>query len=226
MGFFKQIFRSNKQNEPLVPFITISKKIESKIDKHNSGPIQIAVYKGKINNAPIIAEVPILAKQECETLMKKSKLSEDESAFLHDNYWVNVCYKGEKHAYKGTDDIWTYSARDLAELPFLHDWIYSILEVSKPIILSNITTIRVWEDNKTIFADGFHQTLKVQLSFKPKGFILNFLLEEEFRFKEKAFYDTRINKYSFPHYFTDVQFKIVEWGMRIYNESRVKTKLG
>ena len=45
--------------------------------------------------------------------MRKSDHDEDQGDYLHENYWVEVHYRGQRHGYKGTDEIWTYSARDL-----------------------------------------------------------------------------------------------------------------
>jgi len=58
----------------------------------------------------VLARVPVAAKKKGERLMRKSDHDEDESDYLHENYWVEVYYRGQRHGYKGTDDIWTYSA--------------------------------------------------------------------------------------------------------------------
>jgi len=72
-------------------------------------------FTTEIAGARVLARVPVAAKKTCERLMRKSDHNEDEGEYLHENYWVKVHYRGQLYGYKGTDDIWTYSARDLPD---------------------------------------------------------------------------------------------------------------
>lgn len=59
----------------------------------------IKIFSSEIEGNPVIAEVPTETKSECEKLLQKETLTEDESEFLYNNYWVNIQFKGERHGY-------------------------------------------------------------------------------------------------------------------------------
>ena len=183
--------------------------------------VECETFTTEILGAPVKAEVPIEIKAECERLFCKEYRTNDENSYF-DKYWVNVYYKNERHGYHGMNDIWTYSARELPELPLLHDWIYAILGKKKPDAPNGINTIKVWEENGTIYALGRFSLIEVELSFKKRGYVLNFSLKEMFRWKDIATYNTRNNESSFPYYYSVAEQKIIEWGRSVFDERKKK----
>jgi hypothetical protein len=221
MGIFEWIFGKNrKRAESTVPSVNFSVSLETRTVE--APPV--AHFSGEIAGAPARAEVPIEAKTECERLLRKSNRSDADNTYLHDNYWVNVYYKNERHAYHGINDFWTYSARDLPELPLLHDWIYSILGKKRPQINENISTIKTWEEKGTIHALGSYTSIRVHVSFKPRGYVLAFLLNDELRWEDKASYNTTTGEAHFPFYYSDAQAKIIEWGRIAFEEKKQPAK--
>lgn len=168
------------------------------------------------------AEVPVEAKTNCEKLLRKPDLTWSEDEYLRKNYWVSVYYKGQRHGYHGVRDIWTHSARQLPELTNLHDWIYSILGKKKAEVNGNITTIRIWEEDGTFYAFGAHGSLSVTLSFKARGFVLGFALDDNLRWEEKCSYNTRTGHSNLPHYYSSAQVKIIEWATEVFQQKRVE----
>ncbi len=115
-----------------------------------------------------------------------------------------------------------YSARNLPELPLLHDWIYEILEKKKPDAPKEIHTIKVWEENGIVYALGRFSLIEIELSFKTRGYTLNFSLKEIFRWKDRANYNTKNNKSDFPYYYSVAEQKIINWGKNIFDEKKAK----
>ena len=188
MGIIKWLLeKSNKEENSTVLTVTSSMRLETV----EPASIAYETFTAEIGGEPIKAEVPIEAKAECERLLRKSNRTAADNTYLHENYWVTVYYKNERHGYHGINDLWTYSARELRELPLLHDWIYSILGKKKPEVHGEITTVKTWEEKGSVFAVGSNATVRVQVSFKLRGNVLAFLLEEEPRWKEKASYNTK-----------------------------------
>ena len=234
MGVFDWLFRKSEKSAessiktkqkptmqvPTAPCFTFTMRME----KVALPPIAFDIFTCEIAGSPVRAEVPVEAKAKCERLIRKSNRSVSENEFLHNNYWVNVYYKNEHHGYHGINDIWTYSARDLPELPLLHNWIYSILGKKKPKITGVITTVRTWEDQGTIYALGSFDTIRVQVSFKPRGFVLGFLVNDDSRWEDKASFNAKTGQGDFPFYYSDTQGKIVEWGKNIFEEKRPRSK--
>lgn len=182
MGILDWLSSKNKQHkEANVPSITFS--VQSEIDET---PIPFNTFTTEIAGTSIRAEVPYEAKTKCENLLLKLNRSFEDNQFLHENYWVNVYFKGVRHGYHGINDLWTYSARDLPELPLIHDWIYSILGTKRPEIHGDLTTEKTWVDERTIYVLGNYGTINVQLSFKPRGFVLNFIIKDNLRWADKA----------------------------------------
>lgn len=220
MAIFSWLFRKSRPDQqseesrvPSVSFTLGVEKADAPTVTHESFTCQIA-------GAPATAEVPIDAKAECEQLLRKSNRSPAENTYLHDNYWVNVYYKGQRHSYHGINDFWTYSARELPELPLLHDWIYSILGKKKPQINEDIHTVKTWENQGTIHAIGSYASMQVQVSFKPRGYVLTFLVRDDLRWQEKVSYNTKTGQADFPFYYSNAQAKIIEWGTAVFEEKR------
>ena len=221
MGIINWLFgKSNKDESSTVLTVTSSVRSETVAP----APIAYETFTAEIAGAPIKAEVPIEAKAECERLLRKSNRTDADNTYLHDNYWVTVYYKNERHGYHGINDLWTYSARELPELPLLHDWVYSILRKTKPEVHGKIATVKTWEENGSVFAVGSNATVRVQVSFKPRGHVLAFLLEEELRWKEKASYNTKTAQADFPFYYSNAQKKIIEWGKATFQEKKHQAK--
>lgn len=216
MGLIDWLFRKKEDKNSghtEVCFTVRTEKVE-----HPSAIIKI--FSSEIEGNPVIAEVPTETKSECEKLLQKETLTEEESEFLYNNYWVNIQYKGEIHGYHGCKDIWTHSARSLPELSLIHAWIYSILGKIQAFSNDNILTDKMWEDAGNCYALGKISTINVQLSFKPNGYVLSFLLADDCRLTEKAAYNTRTNTNNFPFYYRPIEGKITEWAVRIFEESR------
>jgi hypothetical protein len=222
MGFFDWLSRKKEDSDkPIPPGPTFTLTIEKEIKRI---PVAYDNFSGQIAGEPIRAEVPREEKAKCERLYEKSKRTQDDIDYLHGNYWVNVYYKGERHAYKGIDDIWTYSARSLPELPLIHEWIYAILGIRKAEIKGEIETAETWEESGSICTLGKYSSIKIQLIFKPRGFVLSFLIEDALRWKDRASYNTRTGETKFPFYYTNVQSKIIEWAKALFEEKRTKSK--
>jgi hypothetical protein len=170
------------------------------------------------------AEVPVESKAKCDKLLRKPNRTSYDNEYLNDNYWVNVYYKGQRHGYHGVSDIWTYSARELSELASLHDWVYLILGKKKAEVSGSITTTRTWEENGTIHALGAHNSLSVKLSFKPRGFVLSFMLKDDLRWEDKCSYNTRTGHSDFPYYYSSAQSKIIEWATEVFQQKRVRER--
>jgi hypothetical protein len=221
MGIFEWLFGKNeKGRESTVPSVTFTVRLE----KVEPAPIAYEEFTDEIAGAPVRAEVPIEAKTECERLLRKSNRSDADNRYLHDNYWVNVYYKNERHSYHGINDIWTYSARELPELPLLHEWTYSILGKNKPQINEEISTVETWEEKGIIHALGSHASIQVQVSFKPRGYVLAFLLKDELRWEDKASYNTKTGQADFPFYYSNAQGRIIKWGKAIFEEKKQQPK--
>jgi putative phage-type endonuclease len=180
------------------------------------------IFLGTIEGLSVRAEVPIESKHRCDQLLRKPELSREEAEYLHDNYWVTVYYKGDRHGYHGVSDIWTYSARDLPELTSLHDWMYLILGKKKADITMAILTSNVWEEGGTIRALGGCNSFAVELSFRPKGHVLSFVLKDSLRWKDKCTYNTKTGRSDFPYYYSSVQSKIVDWAVHVFQENKVE----
>jgi len=178
-------------------------------------------FSTTITGAPVRAEVPVEAKAMCDKLLRKPNRTWSENEYLHKNYWVTVYYKGERHGYHGVGDIWTHSARQLPELANLHDWVYSILGKKKAEVNGSITTIRTWEEAGTLYALGATDSLSVKLSFKPRGFVLSFALNDNLRWEDKGSYNTRTGHAEFPHYYSSAQLKIIEWATEVFQQKSV-----
>jgi len=221
MGIFEWLFGKNERREestvPSVTFAVRSEQVEP-------SPVAYEDFTSEVAGAPVRAEVPVEAKAECERLLKKSNRTDSDNTYLHHNYWVNVYYKNQRHSYHGINDIWTYSARDLPELPLLHDWIYAILGKKKPQINEDIATIKTWEEKGTIHAHGSYASIRVQVSFKPRGYVLAFSLKDDLRWEEKASCNTKTGQADFPFYYSNVQEKIIEWGKALFEEKKQQAK--
>ena len=124
-------------------------------------------FTTEIAGARVLARVPVAAKKMCERLMRKSDHNEDEADYLHENYWVEVHYRGQLHGYKGTDDIWTYSARNLPEFLLLYEWMSLILGKRKLRIDRPLQTTELRED--AVWAEARRGPFVVQVSFRPRG---------------------------------------------------------
>jgi hypothetical protein len=220
MGFFDWLFPKNKKHEESKAS-SISFSIRTEIVET---PISYDTVSAEIAGMPIKAEVPSEAKTRCDELLRKTNRTIDENEYLHNNYWVNVYYKGIRHGYHGIHDLWTYSARDLPELPLIHNWIYLILGKKKAQITGDITTATTREEKGTIFIYGTYGSINVQLSFKPHGFVLNFIIKDNLRWDDKASYNTKTGQSNFPFYYTEAQDKIIEWAKRVFEEKRSQTK--
>jgi len=175
-------------------------------------------FTTEIAGARALAHVPVAAKKTCERLMLKSDHDEDERDYLHENYWVEVHYRGERHGYKGTDDIWTYSARDLPESLLLHEWMYLILGKRKLSIERPLQTTEIRED--AVWAEARRGSFVVQVSFRPRGHNLSFVLCDEGRWKEHGSYNVKTRRADFPFYYSEAQAQIVEWGIAVFNGVR------
>lgn len=220
MGLLDWLSSKNKQHkEANVPSITFS--VRSEIVET---PIPVNTFTTEIAGTPIKAEVPYETKAECEKLLLKDRSFEDNQ-FLHENYWVNVYFKGVRHGYHGINDLWTYSARDLPELPLIHDWIYSILGKRRPEILGDLTMEKTWEDKSTIYVLGTYDTINVQLSFKHRGYVLNFVIKDNLRWPDKVFFNTKTGQSNFPFYFSLAQEKIIAWAKRIFEKNRTSKRI-
>lgn len=220
MGILDWLFPKNKQHEESkVPRITLSVRTEIV-----ETPISYNTFSSEIAGVPISAEVPSEAKSKCDELLQKSNRTSDEDEYLHDNYWVNVYYKGVRHGYHGINDLWTYSARDLPELPLIHDWIYSILGKKKAEITEDLTTATIREEKGTIYAYGTCGSVNVHLSFKPKGFVLSFIINDKLRWNDKASYNTKTGQSDFPFYYTNTQEKFIAWATAIFEDKRFRAK--
>lgn len=230
MGIFDWLFKKDEGSresasqksifQESVPNVMFTVRME----RVDPPPVAFDNFTGEIAGVPVKAEVPIEAKAECERLLKKKNRTDSENEFLYYNYWVNVYYKNERHGYHGINDVWTYSARDLPEFPLLYDWIYTILGKKKPKIGGDIEITRSWEEKGTIHVSGNFASIRVQVSFKPRGFVLNFLLNDESRWEDKASFNTKTGQNDFPFYYSEAQGKIIEWAKRIYEEKRMRPK--
>lgn len=218
MGIFDWLSRKNETlKESTLPNITLTIHTEEIETAYNN-------FSGEIAGSSVRAEVPIKAKTECEKLLRKPNRTYDENEYLHDNYWVNVYYKGERHGYHGINDVWTHSVRSLPEYLLLYDWIYSILGKKKAEINGNITTVKTWEENNSNHANGTYSSISVKVSFKPKGFILTFLIKDYLRWEDKASYNTKTGQGDFPFYYSNVQGKIIEWGKSVFEENKLPSR--
>ena len=215
MGIFDRLFNKNKQHEESnAPNVTFTIRIEE------SPPPAYDTFSSEIEGVPIRAEVPIEAKIKCDELLLKPNTTSDEDEYLHDNYWVNVYYKGVRHSYHGVNDLWTYSARDLPELPLIHEWIYSILGKKKAAIDGDFTTETPRDEKGTIYVYGTCNSLNVHLSFKPRGHVLSFVISDESRCNDKASYNTKTGQSDFPFYYSTAQEKIIAWARAVFEEKR------
>jgi len=160
MGILDWLFPKNNQDEESkAPSIALTFRVEKV-----APPISYNTFSSEIAGAPVRAEVPSEAKTRCDELLRKSSRTADEDEYLHDNYWVNVYYKGVRHGYHGINDLWTYSARDLPELPLIHEWIYSILGKKKAEITGDLTAVTTREEKGTIYVYGTFGSINVHLS--------------------------------------------------------------
>jgi len=229
MGIFDWLFKKNEGSKESTSQKSITQEsipnvaFTVRMERVDPQPVASDNFNGVIDGEPVKADVPIEAKAECERLLKKNR-TDSENEFLHHNYWVNVYYKNERHGYHGINDVWTYSARDLPEFPLLYEWIYTILGKKKPKINGDIVTAKSWEEKGTTHVSGNFASIRVQVLFKPRGFVLNFLLNDESRWEDKASFNTKTGQNDFPFYYSDAQAKIIEWGTRVYEESRMKSK--
>jgi hypothetical protein len=173
-------------------------------------------FTTEIAGARVLAHVPVAAKKTCERLMRKSDHDEDERDYLHENYWVEVYYRGQRHGYKGTDDTWTYSARDLPEFLLLYEWMYLILGKRKLRVDRPLQTTEIREE--AVWAEARRGPFVVQVSFRPRGHKLSFVLRDEGRWKEHGSYNVKTRRADFPFYYSEAQAQIVEWGIAVYGK--------
>ena len=178
-------------------------------------------FSGEIAGVLVRAEVPVESKAKCDKLLCKAKRTAADNEYLHDNYWVNVYYKGQRHGYHGISDIWTYSARSLRELPLLHDWVYSILGKKRAEIKGAITTVKTWEEKGTIYVLGTYASLNVKVSFKPRGSVLSFMIKDDLRWEDKASHNIKTGQSDVPFCYSKAQEKIIEWGKSVFKEKRI-----
>lgn len=230
MGIFDWLFR--KSETPKVATQRTTKVQESipsvtftvRMERVEPPPTVFEKYNSTVAGEQVRAEVPIEAKAECERLLKKKNRTASECDFLHNNYWVNVYYKGERYGYHGINDNWTTPAHNLPELPLLHDWVYTILGKKRPTIDGDIVTIKSWEEKGAMHVLGSFASIQVHVSFKPRGFVLNFLLNDESRWQDKASLNAKTGQGEFPFYYSNAQSKITEWGNQVYEENRIRPK--
>ena len=228
MGIFDWLFKTKEKLAPAAQNVTLSIRTE-RVDPE---PIEVENFIGEIAGEKVKAEIPIKEKVECERLLRKRDRTNDENEFLYNNYWINVYYKGIRHGYHGLNDYWTYTARDLPEIPQLHEWIYKILGKNKLSLPDNISTVTSWDDSGTIYVKGQSGLFIVQVYFKPRGFILNFALNDDNRYENKASFNKKDNEATFniktgethfPFYYSDAQSKIIEWGKTVKEEMKSRT---
>ena len=177
-------------------------------------------FTTEIAGARVLARVPVAAKKMCERLMRKSDHNEDEADYLHENYWVEVHYRGQLHGYKGTDDLWTYSARNLPEFLLLYEWMYLILGKRKLRIDRPLQTTELRED--AVWAEARRGPFVVQVSFRPRGYTLSFVLCDEGRYEEHGSYNVKTRRADFPFYYSEAQARIVEWGIAVFDTNGVR----
>lgn len=232
MGLFDWLFKKNegasrttsqtKINSESIPNVTFTVRME----RVEPSPVVFESFTSEIAGVQVKAEVPIEAKAECERLLKKESRTDDENEYLYYNYWVNVYYKNERHAYNGVNDVWTHSVRDLPEYPLLYEWIYKILDKKKLKIDGSIVATSSCEESGNVYVSGEFASMRVELSFKPRGYVLNFLLNDGLRWEDKATFNTKTGQNHFPFYYSEAQEKIIEWGKQVYEEKRVQPKGG
>ena len=133
-------------------------------------------FYGSVAGIPISAHVPFELKKKCDKLLRKQNRTSNDNEKLHDGYWVDIYYKGHHHGYHGVSDDWTYSARELSDLNNLNDFVYQLLGKKKTEINGDITTTKITEENRIFHIFGAYNTFNIELSFKPKSYVLNFVL--------------------------------------------------
>lgn len=177
------------------------------------------VYNTIIADEPVRAEPPKGAVEKYTRLMTKEPLTKEEGAFLYEECWIDVYYKGQRYGYQMAKDIWTYSARSIPELPLLHSWLYQIIGRAKPNHSCAIETIRSWNENCTKYLLGTIDTIQVLVSFKLRGHVLNIRLSNCWR-EDKVTYNTKTEVTDFPFYYSEIKNQVIGWAITFYKCER------
>lgn len=202
--------------------ITVSERFNQKTDKYTEEVNDYRVVQGLLGSEKVVAEVPYKIKEVCDKMMRNREGSFYDAEFMHDNYWVIVWYKGIRHAYKGTDDIWTYSARELPELNTIHNWIYKLLGVKKPRFKSSeIETMETWiDDSNRLWGIGKTETLQIEFNSSLRGRVRKYSLQSKDRFNDTASYNSKTKVYHFPFYYSDCEKAIADWSDEIFKQHK------
>jgi hypothetical protein len=212
---------SSTSIENLGPIVTISEKYISRPDSYTGEVIEYRVIVGQFGSEKIVAEIPYKIKEVCDKMMRNPHGSFYDADFMHEHYWVIVWYKRVRHAYKGTDDIWTYSARELPELNIMHDWIYSILGKKKPSFKQDeIKTDEVWVDSGTVWGRGSVADITIEFHSSLRGYVRKFSLKTIGRWEDKASFNPKTGDDTFPYFFSDCKDSICKWADTIIEQNK------
>jgi len=206
--------------------ITISEKTTIKADQYTGDLIDYRIVQGQLDGHELVAEIPYKIKEKCDKMIRNTEGSFYDAEFMHDNYWVIVWFKGVRHAYKGTDDIWTYSARELPELPVIHNWIYSILNVSKPSFRSDeIVLVEKWVDEVNhLWCRGVVKDLHIEFTCSLRGNVTKYVLKDKARFRDKAIYSAKRKEFNFPFFYSECQNAIMNWSDELVANAKIEFK--
>jgi len=186
---------------------------------------EFKIVTSEIAKLPIKAKIPLTEKKECDKLLNKKHLSQDDISYLHSGYWINVFYKNQRHGYHGINDVWTYEIRDFPEYIQIYQWIYSILGKEQFVIDGDIKTIKSWQENGIVYYLGNYLSLDIIVFFKRRGYVLNFKLvdkNDNYKKYEKGSYNTKTGISSFHFYYQKAENKIIDWAKKVYLENKQK----
>lgn len=213
MIFFKKLF-TKKTTSKIIKRVNDFEEIE-----------EFQIFSYEIAKLPIKAEIPLTKKKECDKILTKKHLSQDDIDYLHSGYWINVYYKNQRHGYHGINDVWTYEIRDYSEYIQIYKWIYLILGREQFVIDGNIETVKSWQKNGTIYYLGSYLSLDIIVNFKPRGYVLKFKIinkNDNYRKYEKGYYNTKTKVSSLHFYYQKTEGKIIDWANKVYLEHKQK----
>jgi len=102
----------------------------------------------------------------------------------------------------------------------LYEWVYLILGKRQLLIDRPLETTEIRGD--AVWAEARRGPFVVQVSFRPRGYTLSFVLRDEGRYEEHGSYNVKTRRADFPFYYSEAQARIVEWGTAVFDSNGVR----
>lgn len=229
MGIFDWLF--GKQEPARIPVANapeVSFGVSVVVSYEGKG--ELKTYTTEIDGHKIRAEVPVEQKAVCDKILRKKDWTREDRETMYETYWVDFYVDGDlrRHGYHGNNDNFTYDAQKLPYISQVNDWMYSLLGISKPLPDSPFETINNWQHYGDIYVLGRSGTVLVEMSFKPRGWIVTLVMtdERDVRREKKASIDMKNSSKSeyWPYYYAGIREQIKAWVKKEYDQRREQPK--